>query len=360
MKTKKILILNMMPNTLGDTVLLTPMFKIIKKNYPDSFLAVTVPRKFNILFKNNPYLNEIIEVKDLDKVKPKLNNLKKIKTYLKIISSLSRKIKKKRFDVCLIGFPWFFVLPVIPFLANVKERIGYKFKGTYLNFLLTKEVELMTYNRAPNRHSVELYLDLLRSIGIKKIDKKNVLAEIFLTKEEIEETKKILKSFGVDFNKKIIGFQAISKFEGKTWDYKRYAELANYLLKRGYQIILFGGPDEEDKNEEIRKITKNKAINLSGSLNFLEVTAVFKLCKFVIGNDSGLGHLASASGTNVAIIYGPTNPKHCRPIGKEKVVDILDDSSKLITELDYKIGRRYLDKITVKQVIKNLKENKFI
>ncbi len=35
----------------------------------------------------------------------------------------------------------------------------------------------------------------------------------------------------------------------------------------------------------------------------------------VVGNDSGLCHLAAACGAPVVVLFGPTDPSHCAPWG---------------------------------------------
>ena len=54
----KILILNLIPNTIGDNLFLTPMFRILKKNYATSSLDVTVSSLNYELFENNKNIDK--------------------------------------------------------------------------------------------------------------------------------------------------------------------------------------------------------------------------------------------------------------------------------------------------------------
>jgi len=53
---------------------------------------------------------------------------------------------------------------------------------------------------------------------------------------------------------------------------------------------------------------------ISGAL-ILEVAAAIKNIDLFIANDSGLMHLAAATGTPVVALFGPTNPYYVRPWG---------------------------------------------
>jgi len=359
---KRILLLNMMPDTLGDTVLITPFLRMIKKNYPKSFLAITTPKKFYEIFKNNPYIDEVLIVSDLDKF-AKASRIGKYFRYSKLILSLAHKLRKKNFDVCLIGQPLISLTLIIPFLAGIKERIGYDFKGAKLRNLLTKKVKFKGVDDEPYRHYVESYFDLLREEKDFKINNKEIFTEVFPDKESKKKVEKLIKS-KIGSIKKLVGFEAVSKFDGKTWNYKRYGRLAKYLSDKGYKVLLFGSPGERSQNELVRNASDNTAINFSGELLFSDLSAALGSCKFFVGNCSGLAHLAAASGTEVVTIFGATSPAHARALGKKQVHAIVVNnlSSPPIISGDYSNGpgRKYLDDISVDQVIKILRKYRLI
>ena len=57
---KKIVVLSLIPHTVGDTLLLTPMFKILKKNFPNSYVGVTSSPFNSDLLKNHPDIDKIM------------------------------------------------------------------------------------------------------------------------------------------------------------------------------------------------------------------------------------------------------------------------------------------------------------
>ena len=58
------------------------------------------------------------------------------------------------------------------------------------------------------------------------------------------------------------------------------------------------------------------AINLAGRLTLPEIAAFLARSRLFIGNDSGLMHLAAASGVPTLGLFGPTNAAAYAPVGR--------------------------------------------
>jgi ADP-heptose:LPS heptosyltransferase len=55
---------------------------------------------------------------------------------------------------------------------------------------------------------------------------------------------------------------------------------------------------------EASKFVRERSINLAGKLSIFEVAALLGKCHFMLGNDSGIGHIAMAVGTRSLRIFG--------------------------------------------------------
>ena len=64
--------------------------------------------------------------------------------------------------------------------------------------------------------------------------------------------------------------------------------------------------------------------------------SVFRQCSALVGNDSGLAHLAVAVGTPAVTIYGSTNPSHSKPLGRAKTVAVVAKGAKGTPKLHLK------------------------
>jgi heptosyltransferase-2 len=100
---------------------------------------------------------------------------------------------------------------------------------------------------------------------------------------------------------------------GSIWGSKRwpyYAELAASLAER-VAIVVVGGPGDVDLGEEIRKAAQGGAarrtvVNACGRLTLRQSAALIGRAALLVTNDSAPLHLATAMGTPVVALFGPT------------------------------------------------------
>ena len=53
--------------------------------------------------------------------------------------------------------------------------------------------------------------------------------------------------------------------------------------------------------------------NLAGKTDLLQAAAILEQAQLFVGSDSGLGHLAAASGTATLTVFGPGDPERYHP-----------------------------------------------
>ncbi|PZR18803.1 MAG: glycosyl transferase family 1 [Archangium gephyra] len=98
-------------------------------------------------------------------------------------------------------------------------------------------------------------------------------------------------------------------WETKRWPAERLARVASALCADGYKIALVGGPMDGALLDTLRP---HADVDLSG-----ESLAVLASClaraQLLIGNDSGLVHVASAQGTPTVALFGPTSVNRWSP-----------------------------------------------
>jgi heptosyltransferase I len=107
---------------------------------------------------------------------------------------------------------------------------------------------------------------------------------------------------------------AASKDE-RNWLVERYAQLADWLNKHGYQVVLCGSPSAREKQlgNNIKSFAHSPLINLIGKTSLKQLTAVLKKATVVIAPDSGPAHISTTQDTPVIGLYGHSNPKRTGP-----------------------------------------------
>lgn len=107
----------------------------------------------------------------------------------------------------------------------------------------------------------------------------------------------------------------------KRWPAARFAAAGDRLADRtGAQVAILGGPSERPLADAVAAAMRHPARVLSGETTLPELVGVLSRLRVLVTNDSGPMHVASALGTPVAAVFGPTNPRETAPVGTARLV----------------------------------------
>lgn len=136
--------------------------------------------------------------------------------------------------------------------------------------------------------------DALHSEG-KFVPSRGPLTRLLVTDAESEKVKALLPAG--DFAVLLPG----SAWKGKEWPY--FPQLAAILGKK-IPVVALGG-EKDIACDAVAKAAGG--ISLRGRTSLRESMAVLSLARWVIGNDTGMIHVAEALGKDVAMVEGPTH-----------------------------------------------------
>ena len=108
---------------------------------------------------------------------------------------------------------------------------------------------------------------------------------------------------------------------GKCWPAERFVALIEALAGSGYEpVVTFGPADDLVRNRIVPRI-KSHNVRIAENLSLVDLAVLLSRCQGMVGNDSGITHLAAATGTPVVALFGPTDPAVWGP--RRKRVSIL-------------------------------------
>lgn len=109
----------------------------------------------------------------------------------------------------------------------------------------------------------------------------------------------------------------------KAWRAQAWSQLATALRARGQRIVVTAGPaaSERDYVQALLAGFPADTVDLSGRLNFRELTALLQGAALYVGPDTVVTHLAAAVGTPTVALFGPSNPLKWGPWPKDHSVD---------------------------------------
>jgi heptosyltransferase-2 len=117
-----------------------------------------------------------------------------------------------------------------------------------------------------------------------------------------------------------------SAWEGKKWPY--FESLAESAASLAPVVVLGGKDDVECEAIAARaKKVNPQSISLQGKTSVAESAAVIARARLVVGNDTGMIHVAEALGRPVVVVEGPTSPalgfSVYRPESKIMALDLI-------------------------------------
>ncbi len=112
----------------------------------------------------------------------------------------------------------------------------------------------------------------------------------------------------------------------KIWPFKRWLGLVKWLKETlpSSTIFIVVGPDDEVVMPLVRRIVVAFDVKVLKNLSLSLLSSLLSLGKLYVGNDSGVSHLAAASGAPSIVIFGSTDPVVWAPWGEK--VKIIKDS----------------------------------
>jgi len=103
----------------------------------------------------------------------------------------------------------------------------------------------------------------------------------------------------------------------KAWTFDGWRDLIEALHRRGLRVLLSGGPGAEEQALVAALLDVSRGTNdalgdalasLAGKLSLGELADVLAHAAVFVGPDTSITHLASACGTQVIALFGPSSP----------------------------------------------------
>ncbi len=117
----------------------------------------------------------------------------------------------------------------------------------------------------------------------------------------------------------------------RNWLPERYAEVANYLADKGFNLVLTGGPSSMERQlaEQILDACQQSVTDLVGKTSLIELLSIIDQAAFIIAPDSGPAHMACLVDTPVIGLYAHSNPKRTGPYkSQDLLVSIYEQALK--------------------------------
>lgn len=214
--------------------------------------------------------------------------------------SLADRLRKEGYGSALI-MPRTWKAALAPFLAGIPERTGFvgEFRFGLLNDLRRGERALPRMVDRCGALALPPGAALPQDWPLPRLAVSPAERAAWRATHGLDEAKAVALAPGA------VG-------PSKRWPAASFARVARRLGEMGHEVWVLGGPAEKDIAREIAAAGPHVR-DLTGD-DLRNAILALASARVAVSNDSGLLHVAAATGTPAVGIFGPTSPWHWAPL----------------------------------------------
>jgi ADP-heptose:LPS heptosyltransferase len=285
-------------------VLTTPIVAALRRAYPGAHLAYLVEPAAAPAVARNPHLDDVI-------VAPRRGGLKRWLDDAAVV----KRLRASGYDIVidLHGGPraaW------LSWATRAPMRIGYTIAGR--TWMYTHPVRRVD-DLVP-RHTVVNQWDLLAPLGLPGPDPCRDPVEIAEDPAAARSVSAKLEAAGVRARDRVAVIHVSAGNPFRRWPAEAFAAVAARLAgaDEARRVVITSGPSEADAAARVagaaRKLAGPAGHRISDPpLDVAELRSLAGRAAVYIGGDSGPLHVASATGTPIVALFGPTLPERSMP-----------------------------------------------
>ncbi len=306
---------------IGDVIRTTSILPGLKEKYKNCSIGWVTKKESYYILKNNKLIDNMYLISEINREKNSLNKNFFLKEYDLIINldddyEASELISKLNYKKVIGAY-----LANNNYLAN-NQLVYTKDSSLWFDMGLIsifgkQKADVL---KAKNKRT---YQEIMYKIlGLEYRKQEPIL---MLNEEELNFGKKFSQKNDIKLSNLVIGINtgAGGRWQDKKLSIEKTAELINKLGKFHnmnkidyIKLILFGGPEERERNKKIIQLVKtNKVIGKvidniidAGCDNSLmEFASLVNLCNILVTSDSLALHIGTALKKKIIVFFGPTS-----------------------------------------------------
>jgi len=284
------------PAWVGDMIMAQSLFKLIKQREPDRRIDIVGPQWVLPIGKRMP---EVEQAFDLPLKHGELNLTKRYQ--------IARSLSTHQYDWSIV-LPNSFKSALVPFFAKINKRTGWLGEVRY---------GILNDSRKLDKSRYPLLIERFCALAMAKdAELPQQLPYPALSVDEANQ-KTLLEKFNVKAGPMIAFCPGAEYGPAKRWPATYFATLADKCALNGWQVCLFGSPNDKAMAAEIKENAQSPIIDFVGETSLTDAIDLMASCDAVVSNDSGLMHVAASIDKPLVAIYGSSSPNYTPPLSKQ-------------------------------------------
>lgn len=267
-------------SSLGDLILTTPLFRAIRHAHPRARITLVTRQEFVPLFSQNPRVSEVIGLAPGGSLRRLAADLRRrgFTHRLDLHDSLRSRALR-----ALVGGRW----------------------GSYPKHRIAREILIRTKRNVyrDRRHVAERYFDAARQLEVRP---DGGPAEVFLHQDAVRAADDFLHRHRMGQERTLVAFVPGAAHSTKQWPEPHWHDLIGLATGAGMDLVILGGPKERDLGNRLAAAGGDGVASAAGQFDIQGTGALLRRVRAAVAGDTGVMHLATAVGTPVVALLGPT------------------------------------------------------
>lgn len=261
-------------SNIGDAILTTPVLRALREHYPEDRVDIVAGPRSAAVFEGCPWLARLL-------VKEKNRPLR--------------------------GLP-----ALLGTLRETRYRVAVDLRTDLIGYLVRAERRFLHWRARPyGPHAVERHMGAIAALhGDRPLPD----PAIWLEPSQEECAAELLSPVA---GARVLALAPGANWRRKIWPAERFAAVTTRVRGEFDAVVLLGDGRDAPIGAAVAREAALPCVDLCGQTSLRVAAAVLRRAKAFLGNDSGLGHLASAVKTPSLTLFGPGKPGVYRPWGAQ-------------------------------------------
>lgn len=285
-------ILLVLHGSIGDVTRALPLASLLRKGFPEAFLAWSVEPASYPLLQGNPAIDRIL--------------LFDRHAWWRTLPRFLADVRGHHFDLVL-DLQRHLKSGVVSWSSGSARRLGFH-RGD------SKEGNWLFNNLSIDRcgdgiPKIQHFLKFAEYLGVPSAP---IEWSFSLNAEEERAVDLHLGAVKPAFAVLFVG----ARWQSKLWFPEQIAACVDLLgTEYSLDVVLLGSKEDQNLAQAATVLTRSQVSNLAGKTSLREAIGIIQRAKVAVGPDTGLMHIAAAVGTPVISLWGATDPERTGPYG---------------------------------------------